>query len=142
MMEGRYCGNLSGWSLTFNSPFLPSALLSRPDGKSDRMVSQRVTIVRASRHYERRTSTHHLVVCDAKLTLTKSRNVGACALSSGRSPSISPLLVRSCRRLRIFMCIVVCETSCANQSLLLNYSAVLWGFPRGFQLGPCGEGNL
>ena len=53
-----------------------------------------------------------LLFLRCKLTMTKSRSVGACASSSVRSPSLSTLLVRSSRA-RIFMCIVVCET-CAN----------------------------
>jgi hypothetical protein len=76
------------------------------------MVSRMVTIVRASRHHESRSSTHHLVVWDANLTMMKSRSVGACASSLVQSPSLSPLLVRSSRA-RILMCIVVRET-CAS----------------------------
>jgi hypothetical protein len=124
MMESSFRGNFSGWSTTFDSLFLPPAL-SWPNGKSDRMVSWiMVTIVRASWQDKSWLSTHHLVACDAKLTMTKSHSVGACVLLSVHLPSLSPLLVCSLHA-SILVCIIVVWEKCANQSLFLNYCAAV-----------------
>ncbi len=97
MVERSFRGNFSNWSTTFDSPLSPFAL-SRTNGKNHRMVSQMVTIVRAS---------WHDIKIDRQLTilLFAFRTIGVYA-SLVHSPSISPLLVSSSPR--VFSCVLSC----------------------------------